>query len=582
MAPLLMKVVKGRTNRGVRVVATVQGANSAAAPGASAARSVAEVLRAGTLLAREALARAETVAAESGEPLAAVVTRLGLISEGTLCESLAAASGLPVADEAALRGAPPLDGVLTAEFLRDIRAVPFACGSAGMAIAQVDPFDPFPARAFAHVFGMPVACHVARAGDIDAAIERIGQHADAPELADDAASIEDIDRLRDLVSDAPAIRAVNRLIAEAVDSRASDIHLEPTEDSLIVRFRIDGGLREMHRLSVGLRNAVIARIKVMAELDIAERRLPQDGRMRIAVRGHDIDLRVATAASIHGESAVLRILDRSKLALDFTTLGFDDELARGFRACVRKPYGIVLVTGPTGSGKTTTLYAALSELNGPDRKLLTVEDPIEYRLPGVVQTQVQPAIGLTFAAALRSFLRQDPDVIMVGEIRDGETAEIAVQAALTGHMILSTLHTNTAAGAIGRLIDMKVEPFLLASVLAGVLAQRLVRRLCPACREPWVPEKTARHDLDLPKKTTFYRAVGCPACQGTGYHGRLALFEFLPVTAEVARTILTRADARAIEAAAADSCRSLRADGLAKAAAGLTSLEEVLSVTGSE
>jgi general secretion pathway protein E len=559
------------------------GAAGFASPVLANHSTVATVLRASGLLSREALARAETVAVESGETLAAVVTRLGLASEAALCDCLAKASGLPRADDAMLRAAMPLGRAIDATFLRDVRAVPFAHDPGVVRVAVVDPFDPFVAEAFGYVYAARVERHVARTSDIDATIERLCQTDVAEQEADDVASIEDIDRLRDLVSDAPAIRAVNRLIAEAVDARASDIHLEPTEDSLVVRFRIDGMLREMHRLPQAIRNAVIARIKVVAGLDIAERRLPQDGRMRLAVRGHEIDLRVATAASIHGESAVLRILDRSKLALDFVTLGFDDDLAAALRAAVHRPHGIVLVTGPTGSGKTTTLYAALAELNGVERKLLTVEDPIEYRLPGVVQTQVQPAIGLTFATALRSFLRQDPDVIMVGEIRDTETAEIAVQAALTGHMILSTLHTNTAAGAVGRLIDMKVEPFLLASVLAGVLAQRLVRRLCEACRVAYVPDKATRHGLELPKKTEFYHPVGCAACNHTGYRGRLALFEFIPVDAVLARLILERADARIIEDAAYGAGhRSLVADGYAKAARGLTSIEEVLRVANDE
>jgi general secretion pathway protein E len=541
------------------------------------------VLRDSGMLSREALARAEAVAADSAERLVAVVTRLGLVSEQMLRDGLAAASRLPIADDAALRAATPLGQTpgraISAEFLRDIRAVPFAHDDNGVRVAVVDPFDRFVEQAFGHVYGGTVERLVARASDIDATIERLCGSDAAPDVIDDSASVEDIDRLRDLVSDAPAIRAVNRLIAEAVDARASDIHLEPGEDALVVRFRVDGMLREVHRLPQSIRHAVIARVKVVAGLDIAERRLPQDGRMRVAVRGHEIDLRVATAASIHGESAVLRILDRSKLALDFTTLGFDPDLAAGLRAAVHRPHGIVLVTGPTGSGKTTTLYAALAELNGVERKLLTVEDPIEYRLPGVIQTQVQPAIGLTFASALRSFLRQDPDVIMVGEIRDAQTAEIAVQAALTGHMILSTLHTNTAAGAVGRLIDMKVEPFLLASVLAAVLAQRLVRRLCLECSVRYIPDKAARHDLDLPKKTEFHRPVGCPACNGTGYRGRVALFEFLPIDATLSRLILNRADARTIEeAAGAAGHRTLLQDGYAKAAQGLTSIEEVLRV----
>ncbi len=544
--------------------------------------SIADVLAASRLLSREALARALLVQAESGERLEAVVTRLGLVSEQALCDHLALASGMPLARPEDLRAPLPLDRPITPEFLRDIRAAPLAYDLSQVRVAVVDPFDPFVEAAFRFVFACPVERVLARASDIDAVIERLCQDGAAPTQLDEAVNADDIDRLRDLTSDAPAIRAVNRLLAEAVDQLASDIHLEPGDDSLVVRYRIDGLLREVTRLPPAMKSAVVARIKVVAGLDIAERRLPQDGRLRIAVRGHEIDLRVATAPSIHGESVVMRILDRSNLHLDFATLGFDEPLAQKFGAVIRRPHGIVLVTGPTGSGKTTTLYAALTAINQVERKLLTVEDPIEYRLPGVVQAQVQPGIGFTFAAALRSFLRQDPDVIMVGEIRDTETAQIAIQAALTGHMILSTLHTNTAAGAIGRLIDMGAEPFLLGSVLAGVLAQRLVRRLCPHCRQSYRPDAELRAELGLPDQP-LYRAVGCDACHHTGYNGRLAVFEFLVVDPAIARLITRRADIHAIEdAAVASGFRSLAKDGFAKVALGLTSVEEVLRVASGE
>lgn len=549
--------------------------------------SIADVLAESHLLSREALARAQLVKQESGERLEAVVTRLGLLSEQALCDHLATASGMALARPEQLREPMPLDRSITAEFLRDIRAAPLAYDADRVCVAVVDPFDPFIESAFRFVFDRPVERVIARASDIDAVIEQLCQDGSAPSLLDEAVNADDIDRLRDLISDAPAIRAVNRLLAEAVDQLASDIHLEPGDDSLTVRYRIDGMLREVARLPQAMKSAVVARIKVVAGLDISERRLPQDGRMRIAVRGHEIDLRVATAPSIHGESVVMRILDRSNLNLDFATLGFDEELASRFGAVVRRPHGIVLVTGPTGSGKTTTLYAALTAINQVERKLLTVEDPIEYRLTGVVQAQVQPAIGFTFASALRSFLRQDPDVIMVGEIRDTETAQIAVQAALTGHMILSTLHTNTAAGAIGRLIDMGVEPFLLGSVLAGVLAQRLVRRLCPACREAYRPDagllaELGGSELGLPDQI-LYRAVGCNTCHGSGYNGRVAVFEFLAIDQTIARLISRRADIHAIEEAAiAAGGRSLMKDGFAKVALGLTTVEEILRVASGE
>lgn len=540
------------------------------------------------LLAEEALQRALLIERESGERLEAVVTRLGMISEDRLAAELARFSELA---EIAADGFPaaPVEGPeLSIAFLRDMRAVPIAIDGAAVRIAVSNPFDPFAVQAFGFMFQRRVERVIGRASDIDVAIERLyhGQPQSADAI-DDAVDDDDLERLKDLVSDAPVIRAVNRLIASAVDQRASDIHIEPGDDGLAIRFRIDGMLRDAGRLPVAMRAPLASRIKVMAQLNIAERRLPQDGRMRISVRGHEIDLRVATAPSIHGESVVMRILDRSRLALDFVALGFDPDLAGRLRDAIMCPHGIVLVTGPTGSGKTTTLYAALSELNAPERKLLTVEDPIEYRLPGVVQTQVNPAIGFTFGSALRSFLRQDPDVMMVGEIRDTETAQIAVQAALTGHMILSTLHTNTAAGAVSRLLDMGVEPFLLGSVLTGVLAQRLVRRLCPECRQPFDAREAgpealrpllARQGVDR-----LYHAVGCARCGGSGYSGRIALLEFLRVDSTVERLILKRADTREILVAAEQGgMRSLAADGVAKAAAGLTTIEEVLRVASGE
>jgi general secretion pathway protein E len=535
------------------------------------------------LIGEDALARARLVQAESGERIEAVATRLGLTSEIAMARMFAQATGLPIIESEALPLAPVGGPVLSPAFLRDMRMLPVAIDDAGVLIALAYPLEEFAAQAARFVFGVPVRRAIALPSDIDAAIERLYGAAAEADGAIDAAGEDDLERMKDMVSDAPVIRAVNRLIAEAVDARASDIHVEPTDDRLSVRMRIDGILQERPALPAAMRASLVSRVKVMAGLNIAERRLPQDGRLRIAVRGHEIDLRVAVAPSIHGESIVLRVLDRSNLALDFATLGFDADLAGDFRRALHRPHGIVLVTGPTGSGKTTTLYAALAELNERGRKLLTVEDPIEYRLPGVVQTQVNPGIGLTFSSSLRSFLRQDPDVMMVGEIRDGETAQIAVQAALTGHVILSTLHTNTAAGAVSRLLDMGVEAFLLSSVVNAVLAQRLVRRLCPDCREPASLDQTAAHELaalhGLALPDMLYHGRGCPACGGSGYRGRIALLELLVVTDDIARLILHRADERELAAAAAQAgMRSLLADGLRKAGAGETTLAEVMRV----
>jgi general secretion pathway protein E len=421
---------------------------------------------------------------------------------------------------------------------------------------------------------------------VEAALDRLYGAPNVPHEEDPGADDNDADveRLKDLASDAPVVRAVNSLIARASEAQASDIHIEPTESAIKVRFRIDGALRDEETLPAHLKSALVSRIKVMSGLNIAERRLPQDGRLRLAVRGQEIDFRVATSPTIHGEAVVLRILDRSNLALEFEKLGFDEELLVRYRRVLAQPHGILLVTGPTGSGKTTTLYASLATLNTAERKILTIEDPIEYRLAGINQTQVKPQIGLDFAAALRSFLRQDPDVMMVGEIRDLETAQVAIQSALTGHMILSTLHTNTAAGSVTRLLDMGVEPFLITSTLNAVLAQRLVRRLCPQCRTTTVLAREAIESLGLDAAAMggmqFYKPHGCSACGNTGFRGRIALFELLEMDDEISRLILVRAEAREVHrAAVAAGMRTMLADGIAKAQAGLTTVEEILRVT---
>ena len=523
------------------------------------------------LVPPETLARALLVQSETGERLDSVLTRLGLISEQRLADAVAAATGLGIATTADYPALPVAPGRVTERFLREHKAVILREANDGYDVALVDALDPYPLAALRMALGAEVLPVVARGGDIEAALDRqFGAATLGEGDLDPGADQADLERLKDLTSDAPAIRAINRLITRAVEARASDIHLEATEDGLAVRFRVDGEMRSLEAFPLAMRAPLVSRIKVMAGLNIAERRLPQDGRLRLAVRGHDIDLRVAPSPTINGEGAVLRLLDRSNLTLDFEVLGFDAPLLAKLRATLALPNGIVLVTGPTGSGKTTTLYAALDELNLPERKILTIEDPIEYRLAGISQTQANAAIGLDFAAALRSFLRQNPDLIMVGEIRDVETAQVAVQAALTGHMILSTLHTNTAASAVTRLLDMGVEPFLIASTLSAVLAQRLVRRLC-SCRQP--------ADSPLPGDQGF-RAVGCPICDGTGFRGRIALIEYLVVDAAIVRLIMARAEARDVEAASvAAGMRTMFDDGMAKVRAGLTTLEEVLRVT---
>ena len=393
---------------------------------------------------------------------------------------------------------------------------------------------------------------------------------------------EDIGHLKDLASEAPIIKLVNLLIARAVEGRASDVHVEPFEDELKVRYRIDGVLHDVESIPKKLQAAIVSRIKIMAKLNIAERRLPQDGRIRLMVGEREVDLRVSSIPILHGESVVMRILDKESIRINLDLLGFPESTLSVFNQLIGKPNGIILVTGPTGSGKTTTLYGALDKINSPDRKIITVEDPVEYQLKGVNQIQVKPQIGLNFATTLRHIVRQDPDVIMIGEVRDLETAEIAIQSALTGHMVFSTLHTNDAPSAITRLLDMGVESFLLSSTIRGILAQRLVRVICPDCRE--IDNTTASKEelriLGDGEPVALYRGRGCEKCVFTGYRGRLGIFELLTVTEEVRRLILKRADSNQLrEVARREGMITLLEDGIQKIRSGVTTLSEVFRVT---
>jgi general secretion pathway protein E len=529
--------------------------------------------------------RVTRVQAETSDRLASIFLKLGLLSESALADDLAEYAHLGRLSPGSMPAKPVAEGILNPEFLRLREVLPIALTSDSIEIACWDALDEYARRAIQFAVGLPVTRRVATREEIHKALEALYPRVartPAGDLVSAEFEDEEVDRLKDLASDAPVIRLVQRLIDEACGAHASDIHLEPSEDALHVRLRMDGLLRETERHPRKLAGAVISRIKVMAGLDIAERRLPQDGRIRVSVRGKEIDFRVATSPTLHGESAVLRVLDRQDVALDFEALGFDAQLTSVLREAIAQPHGIVLVTGPTGSGKTTTLYAALKEINTADRKILTVEDPVEYTLPGVNQVPVRPNIGLTFAHALRAFLRQDPDVLMVGEIRDRETAEIAVQAALTGHLLFSTLHTNTAAGAATRLLDMGIADYLLTSTLHVVFGQRLLRRLCLDCRESYVPapDVCTRFRFETAGVPVWYRAKGCPACQGTGYRGRTAILEALRMSDAVRAAILGRADAHAIEKlAVSEGMRTLFRHGLDRVTEGTTSLEEVLRVT---
>ena len=393
---------------------------------------------------------------------------------------------------------------------------------------------------------------------------------------------EDVGHLKDLASEAPIIRLVNMLITRAVEGRASDIHMEPFEDELKVRYRIDGVLHDIESTPKRLQAAIVSRIKIMAKLNIAERRLPQDGRIRLKVGEKEVDLRVSTIPILHGESVVMRILRKEGIVIDLDVLGFPPRTLAAFDQLINKPNGIFLVTGPTGSGKTTTLYGALDKINSPDKKIITVEDPVEYQLKGVNQIQVKPQIGLNFANTLRHIVRQDPDIIMIGEIRDLETAEIAIQSALTGHLVFSTLHTNDAPSAITRLLDMGVENFLLSSTMRGILAQRLVRVICPSCKEvdPSVSDSETLKLFGISSTTSLYRGKGCDHCSFTGYFGRSGIFELLIIDDDIRKLILKNSDANQIRnVAKQNGMRTLLEDGAEKIKAGVTTLTEVLRVT---
>ncbi len=536
--------------------------------------------------------RAQRAQARSGDRFDQVLTRLGLISEPAMAAALAELLGLPQVGPADFPDLPLFPDALRIPFLRGNGLLPIRQDDAAVTVAMSDPLNTDALASLAYLLRRPVLRAVASAADIEVAIERLygedAATAEAPlstRTGGEDAIEDDVERLQDIASEAPIIRLVHQLITRAVEAKASDIHIEPAEDSLKVRYRIDGVLHTVETLSLGMRAAVTSRVKIMARLDIAERRLPQDGRLKSVVRGRDVDLRVSTMPTLHGESVVLRILDRASVRLAFDALGFESQTISAFGKALAQPNGIVLVTGPTGSGKTTTLYTALGTLNHAESKICTVEDPIEYQFAGINQIQVQPKIGLTFATALRSILRQDPDVVMIGEIRDLETAQIAVQASLTGHLVLSTVHTNSAAATISRLLDMGVEDYLLGSSLSAVLAQRLVRQLCRRCAEatehsPLLIERLLPGAEIDPATIRLKSPVGCESCRNTGFAGRIAITELLPVTGDIRELILGRRSERVIEQAAiAAGMTSLYRDGLAKAFRGETTIEEVLRAT---
>ncbi len=500
--------------------------------------------------------------------------------------------GLPRAGLETMQNGRPLISGLSRPFLREHAVYPWETAKGEARLAVADPTDGASLRVLELTLGRATAREVASFEEIDALLR--AQSGDEPAALDGAAEIlapretDDLEDLRDMASGAPVVRAVNELFERAVEARATDIHVEPFRNALQVRLRVDGLLRPIPSPPAAMARAIVSRIKILASLNIAERRLPQDGRARIRVGAAEIDLRIATMPTAHGEAALARLRARIPRLANLTRLGLADRDRAVVEHHIEAPHGMIVVTGPTGSGKTTTIAAILAHLNQPLRKILTIEDPIEYEIAGINQSQVKPAIGLTFATALRAFLRQDPDVIMVGEMRDGETARIGIQASLTGHLVVTTLHTNTAATAVMRLADMGVEPYLLASTLRMIIGQRLVRLLCPECRTTErIDAATLMREpryaaLGLIEGDEVGRPVGCPHCAGTGYRGRVAVFEVLEVSAPIRRLITRGLGDGEIEAQAeAEGMATMIADGLAKCRAGLTSVDEILRVTAS-
>ncbi|MDI9238771.1 type II secretion system ATPase GspE [Lysobacter sp. LF1] len=538
------------------------------------------------------LVRARRLQEETGGSLLGLLARLGLVSERDHAETCAEVMGLPLV---ATKDAPelPPDGVsLSTRFMKQFAVCPVGESEDAVDVLMADPQDVYTHDALQLATGRRIRPAVALRSEIGDLVERwygqgrsaMGAIVETAEGEGSSGDLDDVEHLRDLASEAPVIRLVNLIIQRAVELRASDIHIEPFENRLKVRYRVDGVLSEGESPPANLTAAVISRIKIMAKLNIAERRLPQDGRIMLRVQGKELDLRVSTVPTAHGESVVMRLLDRETVVFDFKRLGFTDAFLPQFRKVLDQPHGILLVTGPTGSGKTTTLYTALSKLNTPDVKIITVEDPVEYQIEGINQIQAKPQIGLDFAHALRSIVRQDPDIIMIGEMRDLETARIAIQSALTGHLVLSTLHTNNAAGGITRLLDMGVEDYLLTSTVNGILAQRLVRRLEPTHARRYLasPEEIERFSLRRYQPQGdihLYQPMPSPLSQ-TGYLGRTTIMEFLVMNDELRRAVMRHAGMGEIEQLARQhGMRTMYEDGIAKALAGETTIEEVLRVT---
>jgi general secretion pathway protein E len=529
---------------------------------------------------------------ETGSRVDRILVENGYVPEEEMLKSLSTLLGVPYLSEIDGESVEPsIIGTFSEPFLRQNRCFPLRCENGFVTVATSDPLNTEILNEIGVILGSGVKVVVVLEEELGRAIEKFygSRENTAEKMLQDMEGVEsaaeageESEELLDLANKAPIIRLVNLILFQAVKERASDIHIQPYEKELRVRYRVDGILHDVLTPPKRYQAAIISRIKVMAKLNIAERRLPQDGRATIKVDDRQIDIRISIIPTAFGERVVMRLLDKENLFFGLEELGLSSDKLAAVNRLIHSSHGIILVTGPTGSGKTTTLYAALSKINSPDRNIITVEDPIEYQLPGISQIQVKPKIGLTFASGLRHIVRQDPDIIMVGEIRDVETAEIAIHASLTGHLVFSTLHTNDASGAVTRLLDMGIEPYLISSSVIAVVAQRLVRLICEKCREPYNPDEEALAEIGLKKEDvgTLSRGKGCQNCLNTGYSGRTGIYEAVVINEELRKLILDRADSNTIRKKAFESgMESLRSDGAAKVLKGITTIEEVLRVT---
>lgn len=560
-------------------------------------RKLGEILISANLINQEQLKQALDEQKKNGGQLGNILVKSGFIKEANIVEALGKQLNIPYASLAQRLLEPDehqqLSELIPEQVAREHCLIPISKHLNSLTIAFADPLDLVVQDNLRRMTKCEINPMIASRKDIEKALDEFyGKRDLLKELIEETRKGEgvkekrkdlDLNELVKKAEEAPVIRLVNLLIKEAVDEGASDIHIEPLEEGMSIRYRIDGALYKISSPDESLLPAMISRVKILSRLDIAEKRLPQDGGFTMVVKGRRIDTRVSTIPTVNGEKVVIRILDKARIPLDLKQLGFEAKNLEKFTNAINQPYGLIFLTGPTGSGKTTTLYAALNQINSPHKNLITVEDPVEYHLGGVNQVQVKPHIGLTFASGLRAFLRQDPDVMMVGEVRDLETAEICIQAALTGHLVFSTLHTNDAPGAVSRLIDIGVEPFLISASLLLIVAQRLVRLLCPECKEAYEPNNKEREKIGLKQGEKIYKAKGCKKCRFSGYKGRIAIHEIMSIDDDLKNLIIqAKGDNLIKESAQKNGMLTLQENGFCKVRKGITSLEEVLAITGKQ